>query len=148
MIPELRSSFNANFTSGAYAELLRRLDRQCGGPIQFRVAETPIFLPRNLLDEMANEGAALAQYLIANPVYLAAARRAIPAGFDVSSQTSHPHFLTADFALVRDAAGELVPRLVEIQAFPSVFAYQAELCVAYRDAFTLPSSLGSFLGTQ
>ena len=55
-------------------------------------------------------------------------------------------FLTADFALVRSDSGELVPELVEIQAFPSVFAYQAELCSAYREAFDLPQSLGVFLG--
>ncbi len=146
MIPELRSSFNAKFNSQAYFELLGRLDRRCGGPIQFRVAETPIFVPKNLLDTMAEQGAALAHYLIADPLYLAAARRAIPAGFDVASGTSHPHFLTADFALVRSSSGELVPRLVEIQAFPSVFAYQAELCFAYREIFDLPSSLGIFLG--
>ncbi|WP_348262045.1 hypothetical protein P8935_19850 [Telmatobacter sp. DSM 110680] len=146
MIPELRNSFNATYSSQGYAELLGRLDRQCGGPIQFRVAETPIFIPRRLLDEMADQGSTLARYLISNPDYLAAARKAIPAGFDVPSQTTHPHFLTADFALIRDATGELVPRLVEIQAFPSVFAYQAELCKAYREAFDLPSSLGSFLG--
>jgi hypothetical protein len=95
---------------------------------------------------MAEEGAELAHCLIADAAYLAAARSAIPSGFCVASQTSRPHFLTADFALVRNLSGELVPRLVEIQAFPSVFAYQAELCFAYREVFDLPPSLGVFLG--
>ena len=64
----------------------------------------------------------------------------------MANETPHPHFLTADFALVRSGSGKLLPKLVEIQAFPSVFAYQAELCSAYREAFGLPESLGVFLG--
>jgi hypothetical protein len=40
----------------------------------------------------------------------------------------------------------LVPRLVEIQAFPSVYGYQDVLSSAYRDAFGLPETLASFLG--
>ena len=146
MIPELRRSFNAAFSSNAYAALLGRLSCLCGGAIQFRVAETPVFLPRNLLNDMAEQGTALAHHLMSNPGYLKAARRAIPAGFEVAAETPHPHFLTADFALVRARSGALEPRLVEIQAFPSVFAYQAELCFAYREEFDLPGSLGFFLG--
>ena len=146
MIPELRIPFNERFTAESYARLLSKLDDHCGGPIHFRVAETPIFVSKSQLDDMAEQGAALALHLIASPKYLAAARRAIPAGFDVANQTPHPHFLTADFALVRSDSGKLVPKLVEIQAFPSVFAYQAELCRAYREVFALPQSLGIFLG--
>ena len=146
MIPELRNAFNNGFTSSAYARLLADLGRRCGGPIPFRVAETPIFLEKTLLDGLADEGAALARYLIADRDHLDAARRAIPAGYAVANETAHPHFLTADFALIRTGSGELAPRLVEIQAFPSVFAYQAELSRGYLEAFDLPRSLGRFLG--
>lgn len=146
MIPKLRTEFNAKFTSAAYQELQVLLKERCNGPVGFRIAETPIFLPRTLLDTMAESGAAMAHHLIADPEYLSGAQHAIPASYDVASQTSHPHFLTADFALVRTRSGELAPRLVEIQAFPSVFAYQVELCSAYREIFALPPSLGVFLG--
>ena len=146
MIPRLRSRFNAGFQDAAYSRLLALIDHRCGGPVQFPVAETPIFVSRALLDEMAEQGSMLAFHLIADTQYLDAARRAIPHGYSVAAETPHPHFLTADFALVRTPSGELAPRLVEIQAFPSVFAYQAELCSAYREAFDLPQSLGFFLG--
>ncbi|HEY2467731.1 MAG TPA: hypothetical protein VGI45_07805 [Terracidiphilus sp.] len=146
MIPELRRAFNGNFSKRAYSEFLADLDRRCGGPIQFRVAETPIFVRKTLLDELAGEGAALAKFLISDRNHREAAQQAIPSGFEVANETAHPNFLTADFALIRTGSGELAPRLVEIQAFPSVFAYQVELSQAYLAAFDLPRTLGFFLG--
>ena len=145
MIPELRSRFNQAFAPENYAELLSMLERRCGMPVEFRVAETPIFVPLAMLDEMAAAGAELTHRLIGDAGYLAEARKAIPTAYRVAGETAHPHFLTADFALVRERTGELVPRLVEIQAFPSVYAYQAVLGNAYREVFDLPGNLGSFL---
>jgi hypothetical protein len=145
LIPELRTRFNQGFTPQRYAVLQALLRERCGTNVEFRISETPIFVPRALLDEMAAAGAELTHSLIGNATYLAAARRAIPSGYCVANETAHPHFLTADFALVRNAGGELVPRLVEIQAFPSVFAYQALLCCAYREVYDLPGTLGTFL---
>jgi hypothetical protein len=69
-----------------------------------------------------------------------------PAGYLVTGETSHPNFPTADFALVRDTAGNLVPRLVEGQAFPSIYGYQSVLCSGYRDVFGLDKDLRVFLG--
>ena len=138
--------FNRDFKTESYRSLLARLDERCGTHTEFRVSETPIFVPVSLLESMAEEGARLTHSLLADSAYLAAARAAIPKGYGVANQTPHPHFLTADFALVQDSGGSLIPKLVEIQAFPSVFAYQAELCSAYREAFGLPANLGIFLG--
>jgi hypothetical protein len=95
---------------------------------------------------MTAAGAELTGSLMGNPAYLDAARAAIPEGYRVAGESAHPNFLTADFGLIRNSAGELVPRLVEIQAFPSVYGYQDVLCNCYRDAFGLPDTLGSFLG--
>ena len=145
LIHEFRRDFNAKFTQSAYNELQELLAHRSGGPVRFRVAETPIFLPKSVLDEMADLGAAMTNYLIASPEHLAGAQRALPQDYAVGRQNAHPHFLTADFALVRTRTGELAPRLVEIQAFPSVFGYQVELCKAYREVFDLPGSLRMFL---
>jgi len=146
LIPDLRQEFNEKFTPEGYAALLRITEERCGVRVDFRIAETPVFLPLTMLEQMARSGARLAETLIGNRTYLDAARMAIPNGYHVASETAHPNFLTADFALVREQNGELAPRLVEIQAFPSVFGYQDALSSSYREAFDLPASLGSFLG--
>jgi hypothetical protein len=146
VIPALRRTFNDQFTSERYAGLLDLLEEQCSTRIPFRVAETPVFIPASLLGTLASGGSNLLNLLIADSSYMTAARQAIPPGYCVPNENAHPHFLTADFALVRNESGELVPKLVEIQAFPSVFGYQAALCSAYRDAFNLPDELNTYLG--
>ncbi|HEU5457067.1 MAG TPA: hypothetical protein VFU68_00475 [Terracidiphilus sp.] len=146
MIPELRERYLSEFRPEKYRRLLALLNEQCGTQIHFRVAETPVFVREELLHSMADAGAALLEVLMGDSGYLAAARQAIPAGFCVAGETAHPHFLTADFALARDAGGMLVLHLVEIQAFPSVFGFQAQLCAGYREAFGLDPGLKQFLG--
>jgi hypothetical protein len=146
VIPELRRRFNRNFSSERYTSLLAWLENCCGVRVEFRVAETPIFVPLPLLNEMAEAGAELTQALMGRADYLAAAAQAIPRAYRVAGETAHPHFLTADFALVRDSSGSLAPRLVEIQAFPSVYGYQAALGAGYREIFELDGDLGMFLG--
>lgn len=148
MIADLRAAFNARYRSENYSQLLANLDMRSGTKVEFRVAETPVFLPESMLDQMAQAGIELTRRLLAWPEYLRGARNSIPNGFLVAGETGHPHFLTADFALIRNQAGELVPRLVEIQAFPSVYAYQAMLSEEYRRAFQLSANLGAFLGGQ
>jgi hypothetical protein len=151
VINDLRDTFNAQYRSEGYRMLLKDLEARAGTKIEFRVAETPVFLPLAMLEEMAEAGVELTRRLLRWPEYLASARRSIPMEFLVAGQSGdpgsdHPNFLTADFALVESVTGALVPRLVEIQAFPSVYAYQAMLNEAYREAFGLAESLGVFLG--
>ena len=154
MISEFRSRFNQLFRPSQYEALLATLHEKCESPIGFRVAETPIFLPFTLLVELASSGAEMARALVGDAAYLAAARQAIPAGYCLPGQTPHPNFLTADFALIRAETAQngsenpsgLVPRLVEIQAFPSVYGYQQVLNAAYKKTFALPDSLGTYLG--
>jgi hypothetical protein len=145
LIPELRGRFNQGFTSERYTGLLAWLEKQCGVKVNFRVSETPIFVPLVQLQEMADAGAELALHLIGRPAYLEEARGAIPAGYRVAGEDAHPHFLTADFALISDASGKLVPRLVEIQAFPSVYGYQSVLAAGYSEVFELDGRLGRLL---
>ena len=145
MIPPLREHFNRTYSPDRYARLLGWLEQHCGVKVEFRVAETPIFVPRALLDDMAASGAELTKLLMNSPTYLDAAHAAIPCRYRVAGETTHPHFLTADFALVRETSGRLVPRLVEIQAFPSVYGYQSVLGNGYRDCFELDPALGMYL---
>src|SRR5262249_48262665 len=127
MIPSLRKQFNANFTPGKYQAFLRQIDNACGAHVQFRLSETPCFFPKELLDRMAFDGAELIRQLVNNPAYRNKSDEAVPEEFKVPNEATHPMFVQVDFGLVRNAEGELKPKLVELQAFPSLYAYQPTL---------------------
>ena len=147
MIPSLREQFNDNFTADKYLAFLRRVDAVCGTHVQFRISETPCFFPKTLIDRMASDGEELVRHLVDNPAYRAKSDEAVPAEFKVPNEPSHPMFVQVDFGLVRDAVGELRPRLVELQAFPSLYAYQGPLTEAYIEAYGLEEQT-SDLGPQ
>jgi hypothetical protein len=137
MIPSLRQSFNSNYKPGKYPQLLSLLAERCGVPIGFRVSETPCFFPTDLIDRMANDGKDLIHQLVDGPEYHARSSESIPAEFNVPGESPHPMFIQVDFGLVRDAAGELQPKLVELQAFPSLYAYQPVLARTFMDVYGL-----------
>jgi hypothetical protein len=137
MIPSLRRRFNENFTSEKYQTFLRQIDDASGTHVQFRLCETPCFFPKQLIDRMAEDGKELLRQLVDSPEYLERSDESIPAEFDVPNEAAHPMFVQVDFGMVRDASGELQPKLVELQAFPSLYAYQAVLAQNYIDVFGL-----------
>jgi hypothetical protein len=135
MIPELRRDFNARFTPDQYSTFLSRLDERCGTHLKFRICESPCFFPEALLNMMRTAGAELALQLIQNEAYLAEARRQIPDGFLVKNEVLRPLFVQADFGIVREPDGALKPKLVEIQGFPSLYAFQPVLEDTYRECY-------------
>ena len=140
MIASLRKPFNANFTADKYQSFLRRIDEICGTHVSFRLSETPCFFPKELIDRMAADGKELIRQLVDNPAYRAKSDEAVPPEFKVPDEPDHPMFVQVDFGLVRDSRGELQPKLVELQAFPSLYAYQGPLAEAYIDAYGLSDS--------
>jgi len=141
MISHLRQEFNARFTPEKYRALLKRMDDLGGTHIDFRICETPCFFPQSVIDEMAEDGAALVRQLTDDPSYRTASASAIPADYNVPREDDHPLFLAADFGLVRDEQGMLHPKLVELQGFPSLYAYQVLLAQQYMEVFGLDPEL-------
>jgi hypothetical protein len=137
MIPSFRKQFNARFTPEKYQTFLRRIDDACGTHVEFRLAETPCFLPQSLIEKMAEDGKALIRQLVESPEYRARSERSIPAEFRVPNEPNHPMFVQVDFGIVRNSAGKLQPKLVELQAFPSLYAYQVTLAEAYLNIFEI-----------
>jgi hypothetical protein len=109
--------------------------------VPFQVSETPCFFPSSLIARLGEDGKELIRQLVDSPEYVALSEKTIPAAFRVPNEAPHPLFIQVDFGLVRDAAGELQPKLVELQAFPSLYAYQPVLSQTYMDVFGLDPEL-------
>src|SRR5580704_11641053 len=136
MIPELRRQFNDRYTPERYQRFLKMLDAGCGTHVKFRNCETPIFLPRPLVERMEQDGRELIQQLM-TPDYLKRSDVTIPPEYRVPNEDLRPLFIQVDFGLTE----ALEPKLVEIQAFPSLYAYQPFLQRTYRDVYELESAL-------
>ena len=145
MIPSYRHAFNSNFTPEKYERLRREMTARCGMDVPFALCETPCFFPQALVERMGEDGKALIRQLVENPEYRARSEASIPAKFRVPNESPRPMFIQVDFGLVRDSAGELQPKLVELQAFPSLYAYQPVLAQAYIDVFGLDPTLRYYL---
>src|SRR5689334_5289384 len=126
MLPEFRHRFNQSFTPAKYQQFLAELTRRCGTEIKFRNCETPCFFPEELISKMVRYGKDLLAQLMSGPEYRAAS---IPAEYNVPNETPHPLFVQADFGIDHN----LEPKLVEIQGFPSLYAYQPVVSETYRD---------------
>jgi hypothetical protein len=121
------------------------MEERCATPIKFRLCETPCFFPQPLLDQMTQYGKEVVQQLNGLE-YRKASFDAIPPDFNVPNETPHPMFIQVDFGLVRDTAGKLQPKLVELQGFPSLYAYQAMLSQTYMEVYGLNVNLQYLLG--
>jgi hypothetical protein len=123
MIPELRRAYNAAYTDQRYHDYQRRLQDRGGMEIPFRLAETPVFLPPDLRDEMVDASLEIFRQLSTRET-LERSKSAVPSRFDVPGCDPLPTFAVTDFAVTRGADGRLAPKLIELQAFPTLYAFQ------------------------
>ena len=146
MLQPYRDQFNAQFSPAKYADLLACLNQATRTSIEFRVCETPCFFPKSLIDQLADTGSILTHQLLDNPDYRRASDQTIPDQYRVPNEDAHPNFMTVDFGLVQAPDGSLQPKLVEMQAFPSIFGYQDILVRQYIETYQLQPDLQWLLG--
>ena len=150
MTTNLRERYNRDFTPARYAALAAALAALTGERPTFRLCETPLFLGADLAAELLASANAISDVL-AQPANLAATASAIREPYwSVPGELGRPLFLQYDFAICREG-DRLVPWLIELQGFPSLYAFQADLATAYRQACattepvgTLPPTLTTF----
>jgi len=146
MISALRQAYNAAFTAERYAAFQRHLARAVYWPVDFRVAETPLFFDEHATRALVAAADDIARQL-ATPAFRAHAKTAIPKGLEVPKETEWPHFLCVDFALCHDAQGRVLPQLIELQGFPTVACWQVLLANSYRRHFTgIPADFTPYFG--
>jgi hypothetical protein len=145
MHPKLRERFNADFTAEKYATLLRCVNQTEKWPADFRVSETPIFLTRDFTDEAVRAAIAIVD-LTRTTEFIRHSQSAIPKGLEVPNESMHPNFLVVDFGICAER-DRPVPRLIELQAFPSLFGFQLLLLGCMRKAYrAIPRNWTSSFG--
>ncbi|MFI5187432.1 MAG: hypothetical protein ACHQF0_11940 [Chitinophagales bacterium] len=144
MIPALRKAFNENFTKEKYEAFLHELNNVYPGQLDFRVAETPVFVDQDFKRKILDTCEKIID-IIVDPRFKEFTRNAIPPGLNVPNENNHSHFMAFDFGVCMNDEGEYEPQLIEMQGFPSIFAYHALCPEISKKHFPVPEYFDCYL---
>jgi hypothetical protein len=144
MIESARKRFNASFTVEKYNEMLADINNRYGVNANFRIAETPFFIPK-LLKERLTEACSLITDVIVRPDIkdLTQATLYDPSTI-VPGEDAHTTFLQMDFGISMDENGDPIPYLIEVQGFPSVYFFQYLISDIFPRHFDIDGSFSAF----
>ncbi|MEO7984074.1 MAG: hypothetical protein ABI688_08325, partial [Bacteroidota bacterium] len=88
MIPAIRKAFNEAFTKEKYAAFLKELHGVHPGQLDFRVAETPIFVPKYFTEQILHACESIVD-IIVDPKFKELTKKAIPEKLQVKGENDH-----------------------------------------------------------
>jgi hypothetical protein len=144
MIPALRRAFNEQFTKEKYEALLNELATVYPGQLDFRVAETPVFIDQVFKKKLLDACEKIVD-LIVDPHFKEFTKNAVPNHVKVPNENDRSHFMAFDFGVCINENGEHEPQLIEMQGFPTMFAYQVLLPEVSRKHFPVPEYFDCYL---
>lgn len=139
-----RHIINEHFSAAGYQALLNDLASILGEPVEFRVAESPVFVPADLTQQLLEACAEICKTIL-SPAYFKESEGAIPAHQNVPGVEGTPNTMVIDFAVCQDANGRLFPQVIEMQGFPSLFCYQTLLNRVYQQHYPIPQGFSPYL---
>ncbi len=140
----MRKWYNENFTAEKYKDYLEELNALHPGHHEFRIAETPIFVDRDFTQKMISACENIVD-VITQYNFKTLTAHAIPPDIKVPAENDHSHFIAFDFGICENQNGDLEPQLIEMQGFPTLFAYQAFDDEVTRKHFSIPENYSSYL---
>jgi hypothetical protein len=139
MISLARESFNQQFSEQKYQEFLNDLNSSYNYKIPFRVAESPVFISQEFKAKLLRGANEIIDFIV-QPDFSSKMQAALPPELSVPHETNHTLFLALDFAICSNEDGELVPQLIELQGFPSLFGYQDFLGSKFEQHYKIGDS--------
>jgi len=144
MISSIRQAFNQKFTQEAYRNYIKDLEDVYPGQLDFRVAETPIFIPKDFTQKMLDACDAILDQ-VTTEEYRRQSDKAIPTQLNVPGQDEYPHCIAFDFGICINEENNLEPQLIEMQGFPTLFAWEAVIPEIYEKHFWCPEGYSVYL---
>lgn len=140
MIADIRQRYNEQFTQEKYQRFLEDLYSQFDHVPGFRVAESPVFIPAYLKNKIFEACHQIAEVIL-RPDFRELTEPSLTHAIRVPNETAHTRFLQMDFGLCEGVNGEITPKLIEVQGFPSLYFYQHFVAGMYRKHFDIPQHL-------
>ena len=139
MVASMRQWFNENFTAEKYKAYLDELNAAHPGAIEFRIAETPIFVSKDFTGKMLSACESIVD-VITQYNFGSLTAHAIPDDIKVPNENGYSHFIAFDFGVCENANGELEPQLIEMQGFPTLFAFEILITEVAKKHFNIPDN--------
>ena len=133
----IRQTYNRSFSQEKYQYFLDEMNNALPKPIEFRIAETPVFVPHSLKNKLIEVCESIVDVIVQDD-FKEKTNKAIPENQNVPNENNHTSFLAIDFAVCQDEKGEFNPQLIELQGFPSLFGFQYLLSENYQKHFPIP----------
>jgi hypothetical protein len=145
MVAALREAFNAGFTIEQYHKFLKDLNSYHEGAIEFRIAETPIFIDKIFTQKLVDACESIVDVIV-DPSFKSITERSIPKNENVPNENAHTHMIAFDFGICINSDKELEPQLIEMQGFPTLYAFQVLYPAVLRQHFSIPENYSQYLG--
>lgn len=139
MISQYRKKFNQEFSQEKYNQVKEYLKQKSGLDPVFRISESPLFLTKDFEAKLIDASNSIIDQIKALPPDLL--QKAVPDNCRVPNDTEKPHFFTIDFGICKNENGEAEPQLIELQAFPSLYAFQRVFENAFCEIYPFLSEL-------
>lgn len=144
MIKDIRAYFNQQLKPHQYESYLNYFNSRYPGAIDFRMAETPIFIPHSFKKQMLSTGEYIIEQ-IKSKDFIANTNPALNKKFIVPNESRFPSCIVMDFAITSNENGTFSPQLIELQGFPSLFGLEVLQDMAFRSLYDIPNDYSPFL---
>ncbi|MEO6668790.1 MAG: hypothetical protein ABIN36_04900 [Ferruginibacter sp.] len=140
----LRQQFNKKFSAAKYNAYMEKIEGIHPGGLDFRNAETPLFIPKDFKNKMLAACEDIIDVIVASN-FKQLTERSIPKDLVVPNENEHTQFVVFDFGICENKAGQIEPQLIEMQGFPTLFGFQAFHSAITREYANVPDNYISYL---
>ena len=142
MISKYRTLFNESFTLKKYQDLHDDIASDFNYVPTFRLAESPFFISKELKQQLIEGCNEVIQFLQKDD-FKKITDKSLELNTKVPNEDEHTTFLAIDFGVCEEN-GEILPKLIEVQGFPTLYNYQSNLYTKFKNQYPFLEELTPF----
>ncbi len=144
MISSLRNTFNQAFTDQKYQEMLAAISKMNDDQMDFRLAETPVFINDITKNKLLKAGDEICAFITSDG-FKTKTENSFSKVATPPNEAALPSCIVMDFAICKNVHNEIEPKLIELQGFPSLFGLEVFHDRAIRNSFEIPEGFSPYL---
>jgi hypothetical protein len=144
MIPSIRAIYNQQFSDKKYHDMLSDIVQLNHGALDFRLAETPIFIDVISKNKLLKAGDDICAF-ITSADFISKTEMSFSQVATPPNENTLPCCIVMDFAICKNKKNEIEPKLIELQGFPSLFGFEVFHDQAFQKHFEMPNGYSPYL---